>query len=610
MWVSDVTKGCTWFNKSWRIFSGRPLEELLGNGWAQDLHPDDRDRCLNMYATHFDARQPFSMEYRLKRHDGEYRWVLDDGIPRFEADGTFAGYIGSCVDLTERKRAEEALRESEERFRMLADNMAQLAWTCDQLGDVTWYNQRWFDYTGLSFEEMRDWGWKKVHHPDHVDRVVASVMRSRESGEVWEDTFPLRGKDGQYQWFLSRAVPIRNERGEIVRWFGTNTNVTERIRMEEALKEGDRRKDEFLAVLAHELRNPLAPIRNALHIWRMTARHDPAAERVSEMMDRQVNHMVRLVDDLMEVSRITRGNIELRTEPVEVAAIIHSAVETSRPLIDAAGHVLTIAIPPEPLVVEGDPIRLAQVLANLLNNAVKYTEPGGRIWLSARREADAVAISVRDTGMGIPSDMLPRVFELFTQVERRANRAQGGLGIGLALVKSLAEMHGGRVAVHSDGVGRGCEFVVRLPLTAARLPTGAPGKEARLSDTALRRVLVVDDNQDAADSLGLLLKLIGADVQIVYNGAEALEAFATYKPTVVILDIGMPGMDGHEVARRIRREPHSKDVTLIALTGWGQEEDRNCSKGAGFDAHLVKPVDLRVLTELLASWSARSSTLA
>jgi PAS domain S-box-containing protein len=418
--------------------------------------------------------------------------------------------------LAERERSEQALRESEERFRMIADNMAQLAWSGDQLGNITWYNQRWLEYTGLPFDAMKGWGWIKVQHPDHLDRVVERVKRSAENGEPWEDTFPLRGKDGEYRWFLTRAVPIRNEAGAILRWFGTNTDVTERIRMEEALREGDRRKDEFLAILAHELRNPLAPIRNSLDILRITVREDPATQRISEVMERQVNHMIRLVEDLMEVSRISRGKIELRKELIDVASIIRSALDSSRPLIDAAGHDLVVQVLAEPLILEGDPVRLAQVFANLLNNAAKYTEPGGQIRLAVRREADRVAISVRDTGTGIPPDSLPHVFELFMQVDHRTNRAQGGLGIGLALVKSLVEMHGGSVEARSEGTGRGCEFIVCLPLSAARVPTDQPGKDdGRTADTARRRVLVVDDNHDAANSLGMLLELIGADVHIV-----------------------------------------------------------------------------------------------
>jgi CheY-like chemotaxis protein len=329
------------------------------------------------------------------------------------------------------------------------------------------------------------------------------------------------------------------------------------------------------------------------------------------MMERQVNHMVRLVDDLMEVSRITRGNIELRQEPIEVAAIIRSAVETSRTLIDAAGHNLALAIPPEPLIVNGDKIRLAQVFTNLMNNSAKYTEPGGQISLSVRREGGTVAILVRDSGTGIPPEMLPRVFDMFTQVNHHMNRAQGGLGIGLALVKSLVEMHGGSVKAHSEGTGRGCEFVVRLPLADTQLRADLSGEKAGPpAYVALRRVLVADDHHDAADSLGMLLKLIGADVRVVYNGPDALDAFESDKPAVVLLDLGMPGMDGFEVARWIRRQPHSEDVTLIALTGWGQAEDRDRTRRAGFNHHLTKPPDLSTLKTILVSLEDHSAASA
>jgi signal transduction histidine kinase/ActR/RegA family two-component response regulator len=418
-------------------------------------------------------------------------------------------------------------------------------------------------------------------------------------------------KDGRRIDISLTLSPVRNAEGIIVGASKVARDITQRKLTEATLRDANRRKDEFLAVLAHELRNPLAPIRNSLHILRMTAQHDPAVERVSEMMERQVNHMVRLVDDLMEVSRITRGSIELRKGPIEVAAIIRSAVETSRTLIDAAGHNLSLAIPPEPLIVDGDLIRLAQVFTNLMNNSAKYTEPGGQISLTVRREGGTVAISVRDTGTGIPPEMLPRVFDMFTQVSHHTNRAQGGLGIGLALVKSLVEMHGGSVTARSEGTGRGCEFVVRLPLADTQLPADLSGEKAGPSAyVALRRVLVADDHHDAADSLGMLLKLIGADVRVVYNGPDALDAFASYKPAVVLLDLGMPGMDGFEVARWIRRQPHSEDVTLIALTGWGQAEDRARTRSAGFNHHLTKPPDLSTLKTILVSLEDHPAAVA
>jgi CheY-like chemotaxis protein/two-component sensor histidine kinase len=308
----------------------------------------------------------------------------------------------------------------------------------------------------------------------------------------------------------------------------------------------------------------------------------------------------------MEVSRITRGKIELRREPIEVAAVVRSAVEASRPLIESAGHQLALSVPAEPLTLNADPIRLSQVLANLLNNSAKYTSPGGQIWLTVRQAGSDAVISVRDSGVGIPADMLPRVFDLFTQVGRESNRAQGGLGIGLTLVKSLVEMHGGTVEARSEGPDLGSEFIVRLPLAAdARFVPGGDVLHSPSQFVAPRRVLVVDDNRDSAESMGMLLRLLGADVRIVYSGAEALETVSAFRPTVVLLDIGMPDLDGYEVARRIRQRAEGLDVTLIALTGWGQEEDRRRSRSAGFDYHLIKPADMNALEMVLASVDER-----
>jgi PAS domain S-box-containing protein len=542
-----------------------------------------------------------------RRKDGTLLDISLTVSPVKDAQGNIIGASKVARDITQRKRAEQALRESEERFRMLADNISQLAWTCDKLGNVTWYNRRWLEYTGRTFEEMKEWGWTKCHHPDHVDRVVASVNRSRESGEVWEDTFPLRGKDGQYRWFLSRAIPIRNEQGEIVRWFGTNTDITAQRDAELALKEADRRKDEFLATLAHELRNPLAPIRNSLHLLRMTGGAGPAVERVHEIMERQVAHMVRLVDDLLELSRVSRGTIELKKEPVELATIINHAVETSKPFIDANGHQIAVALPTDSVRIDGDLVRLAQVFANLLNNAAKYTERGGNITVTARCEDNAVMVSVRDTGIGIPREMLTRVFDMFAQVDNSLRRSQDGLGIGLSLVHTLVSMHGGSVEAHSNGLGHGSEFIVRLPLAdSGSRPRENESEHVNQADIPrTRRIMVVDDNRDAADSLGMLLRFLGADVHIAYDGQSALESLRICRPAVVLLDLGMPGLDGFEVARRVRQDPDFCKVTLVALSGWGQEEDRQRAREAGFDHHLVKPIDLGGLQALLTSLDER-----
>ncbi len=431
------------------------------------------------------------------------------------------------------------------------------------------------------------------------------IQRAARGEAIHGEQVEIRFADDSTVHVVISAMPLFDANGRPRGAIAALMDVSTSKRTELALREADRRKDEFLAILAHELRNPLAPIRNSLHILRLGNRQDPTAARVSEMMERQVDHMVRLVDDLLEVSRITRGKIELRREPVEIAAVLRVAVESSRPLMDAAGHELAISLPPEPLTVNGDRVRLAQVFSNLLNNAAKYTEPGGHGHLVANRVGDSVTVAVRDDGRGIPTELVPRVFDLFMQVDRGADRAQGGLGIGLTLVRSLVEMHGGRVHARSDGAGHGSEFVVRLPLCADPVPAIVEPRSQQ-PDALGRPVLVVDDNRDAAESLAMLLRLLGMEVRVAYSGAEALAILAHYQPEVVLLDIGMPGMDGHEVARRIRDEPRCRGATLIALTGWGQEEDRVRSRTAGFDHHLVKPADVRTLYSLLHGDGSRA----
>jgi PAS domain S-box-containing protein len=455
---------------------------------------------------------------------------------------------------------------------------------------------------GYSAEEAIGQPITKLIPPERQEEEPALLARLRR-GERIEHFETVRvTKDGRRIDISLSVSPIRDPDGKIIGASKVARDITQRKRAEAALREADRRKDEFLATLAHELRNPLAPIRNSLHILRMTACNDPTAERVCEMMERQVNHMVRMVDDLMEVSRITRGLIELRKEETDLAAIIRSAVETSRPIIEAGELQLAITIPPEPILLQGDSVRLSQVFANLLNNAAKYTDRGGQIWLSVKQEKNEVVVSVRDTGIGITAPMLPKVFDMFMQADRSTHRSQGGLGIGLTLVKKLVELHDGSISVRSDGPGKGSEFIVRLPIDAVQLErTTKPPVSQRGDSLPQRRVLVVDDNKDSAASMGMLLKFLGTDVQVAYDGATALSTIENYRPDVVLLDIGMPGMDGFEVARQVRQRAEWDNIMLIALTGWGQAEDRHRTQTAGFDHHLVKPADITALQSLLRS---------
>jgi PAS domain S-box-containing protein len=544
---------------------------------------------------------------RLKR-DGKLVPVSLTISPLRDENGEVVGASKIARDISARREAEAALRESEERFRTLADNMSQFAWMADEKGWIFWYNQRWFDYTGTTLEEMQGWGWKKVHHPDHVDRVVAKVQHSWDTGEIWEDTFPLRDTDGQYRWFLSRAAPIRDEQGNVLRWFGTNTDITEVRQLQENLRrlaadlsEADRRKDEFLATLAHELRNPLAAIFGASELLHLLPPDEASRQETVEIVHDQAQHMVRLIDDLMDVSRITRGKFNLRRERVDLAEIVEHAVDSSQPLIDQSQQRLTVNLPEEPISLNADPIRLGQVFSNLLNNAAKYSEPGGQITLTAARANGHVAVSVQDTGIGIDPAHLSQLFEMFSQFHSETEHSQGGLGIGLALVRGLVEMHGGTIEARSEGTNKGSEFIVRLPLVDAECSAEEDSVPHQASlATGHCRVLVADDNRGLVQTLALLLQAKGHDVHVTFDGAEAVAAFESYQPHLVLLDIGMPKLNGYETARQIRRHPQGKRIILVAMTGWGQDEDKRQAYEAGFDHHLTKPVATADLDEILA----------
>jgi PAS domain S-box-containing protein len=506
--------------------------------------------------------------------------------------------------LVAREEAVFALAQSEQRFRTLVEQVKDYAiFMMDLDGRATSWNEGVRRLLGYDEAEFLGIDASAIFTPEDVAQGVpaAELSEAAATGTAGNDRW-MRRKDGSRFWASGVTTALRDSTEAHIGFTKVMRDLTVRMQAEEALKQADRRKDEFLATLAHELRNPLAPLRNSVNILQLTSSDDPTTARLCETMERQVNHLVRLVDDLLEVSRITRGKIELRKERVELAAVARNAVETSRPLIDAAGVQLAISLPQEPIIVDGDPVRLGQILANLLNNAAKYTNQGGQIWLTARQENAEAVISVRDTGIGIPSHVLPKVFDMFMQVDRTTNRSQGGLGIGLTLVRSLVELHNGSVSVHSDGPNAGSEFTVRLPLAVDERSSKSSGTTPKATRTIpSRRILVVDDNVDSAATLGMLLKYLGADVHVAHDGVAALDAVEKYRPNVVLLDIGMPGMDGLEVARRIRERDEFSAITLIALTGWGQEDDRQRTREAGFDHHLVKPADIAALQGLLVT---------
>jgi signal transduction histidine kinase/ActR/RegA family two-component response regulator len=478
--------------------------------------------------------------------------------------------------------------------------------------------------TGIELEVLRSHASPQPDIHDLVREVggVLEPFLTRSLGEPPEIANPLgegtvrlfivpMGYDGDCGFVVAASrqpgFPEQTDRLLLTVAANQAAVVLQHKRTESAFQEMNRRKDEFLAILAHELRNPLAPIRNALEIMGRAREDPPAVERARTMMERQVRQMVRLVDDLMDISRITQNKIELREEEVDLGAVIQSAVEATQPLIAALRHRLTVTVPPGPLSLRADPSRLAQVFANLLDNAAKYTDEGGDIRLTVERREGDVLVRIRDTGIGIPAAMLPRIFDTFTQVDRSLERSQNGLGIGLSLVRGLVELHGGGVEAQSAGIGQGSELTVRLPLHPAPRPAVADAAAAadhREAAAMQSRILVVDDYEDSRESLALFLSMLGSEVRTAQDGLEAVEAAATFRPDVVLLDIGMPKLNGYEAARRIREQSQGDRVVLVALTGWAQDEDRQRSKEAGFDFHLVKPVDPAALKRLLAELPA------
>ncbi len=587
---------------------GIPLEEIIGKNFFELNYPADLAAKLQQQIQQVvDTKTIVRDETPFTSPTGEsgfYEYIFS---PVIGADGSVELVAGSTRDVTGRKQIEQTLLDSKEKFQDLANSISQFAWMTDREGWIFWYNKRWFEYTGTTLEEMQGWGWRKVHHPDHIDRVVKKFEQKLITGEEWEDTFPLRSKTGEYRWFLSRALPIKDKTGEIVRWFGTNTDIEDVRLAEEKLKEADRRKDEFLATLAHELRNPLAPIRSGLEIIRHSDYDKTVIAETIEAMERQTNQIVHLVDDLLEISRITQGKIFLKKERINLKNAVEMAVETSRDSITLNGQNLEIELPEKPVYIYGDFTRISQVLLNLLNNAAKYTEPGGKINLSAVINNNNVEIRVRDTGIGIPQDMLSTIFEMFKQVKNTCDQPGNGLGIGLSVVKSLVEMHNGSVEADSAGIGTGSEFTIRLPLSednseSLNTNTSAQNNDMQTNDNKKSpqyRILVVDDNADALEMMKFLLSMDNHTVHTACDGATAISIIPEFQPEICILDIGLPVMDGYELARLLREK--IPGVLLIALSGWGQDEDRRRSKEAGFNHHLVKPVEIEKLQSIFSA---------
>jgi PAS domain S-box-containing protein len=509
-------------------------------------------------------------------------------------------------DITDRRRAQAAVEDSELRYRRLFETAQDAILIVDagtkKVLDANPFIEDLLGYSKAEFVGKELW---QLGLFRDVEDSKAAFQKLQTQGYIRYEHLPLETKDGRKVdvEFVSNVYQVDHR--QIIQC--NIRDITERRRLErqtqeqaEALAELHRRKDEFLAMLSHELRNPLSAIFNALHILRLQDTENPVQQKAKIVIERQVGQLAHLVDDLLEVSRVITGRIQLHQERLEMRGIVERAIESARPLIDRHQHELSVSLPAEPLWLRADPTRLEQIIVNLLNNAAKYTDEGGQIWLTAQQEGSEVVLRVRDTGVGIAPELLPRIFDLFTQADRTLDRSQGGLGIGLSLVQRIVELHGGTVEAHSRGLGHGSEFIVRLPALSLATKLIAPLETAK-QPVQPSRILVVDDNIEAADVLVMMLQMFGHEAQAAYSGQTALEMAVQYQPNVVLLDIGLPKMDGYEVARHLRQHPQTKEVWVIALTGYGQDSDRQRTQETGFDYHLVKPVDPRKLRDLLAT---------
>jgi PAS domain S-box-containing protein len=588
-----------------RMF-GYELPEMLGRSVLDCIAPESRELVLARLLS--DDETPYAA-VGLQRDGRRLPLELSGKAVAYQARK-----VGVVIlrDITKREYAEAALRDSEARFRQLADAMPQIVWSARPDGEIAYWNRRWYELVGLPPDAAAAPGWRAMLHPDDVQLVERRWRHAVQSGEVYEVEYRFKDRTtGGYRWYLTRGLPVKDEHGTVVRWFGTSTDIDDQKRNAQALEDANRQKDEFLAMLAHELRNPLAPIRNSVHVLRVLEPPAPRTEKVYAVIDRQVTHLVRLVDDLLDVSRISRGKILLQQQHLDLVQLVRAAAEDHRMDLNAAGLALTVEVPDHPLWVVGDATRLAQVIGNLVDNASKFTDPGGRVTITLRADPETAAaiISVRDTGIGMEPELLGRIFETFTQADRTLARSRGGMGLGLALVRGLVQLHGGEVRAASAGFGKGSEFEIRLPTEqkpAVPLPAARPPSAPRRS----RRVLLIEDNSDCAASMRLVLELNGHAVTVAGAGHAGVEAARLCHPDVVLCDIGLPGeMDGYAVARALRQDPTFNATYLVALTGYGQEEDCRRAREAGFDLHVTKPVDPAYLEELLANHTQASLVL-
>lgn len=616
--------------------NGLSIEAHLGRT-VREIVPDLADEVEPLFRRVLDTGEPLlhlELNGETTAQPGVQRTWIENWYPLRDADEHIIGINVVVQEITQRKQMELTLRKSEDRFRTLADNIAQLAWIADASGSIGWYNQRWFDYTGTTLEEMQGWGWQKVHHPDHVDRVVERFRNCVETGEIWEDTFPLRSRNGQYRWFLSRAIPIRDQQGAILRWFGTNTDITDRKHLEdtlaaqtEELSRTNRLKDEFLAALSHELRTPLNPILVWTQMMREKRLTPTKTEEALATIERNTRQQIALVNDLLDVSRVIQGKLNLKLQPVDLATIVHDAIATVQFTAQAKRIEIAVHDLPE-LPVMGDRDRLQQVFWNLLSNSIKFTPEAGRIdiegSISINNTTRYAQIRVMDNGIGITPEFLPHVFDHFRQADGSTTRKYGGLGLGLSIVRHLVELHGGSATVESPGVGQGATFTIRLPLCVkvTTLRSVPPVIDSEPSQSVLpspqstaltgRHILLIDDDRSNLDLLQFLLQEYGAIVTALTSPQAALDLIANRPPDLIVSDIGTPQINGYELMRRARALPGANRIPAIALlpegtalTAFARTEDPAAAIEARFQAYVAKPVDPLELLSTLTDLASR-----